>query len=108
MVCTDQFKTFAAKLQPTPKQVDRITSASNTITDKLAERFEISKRKIFLQGSFQRLLRPPGPQRQLSGSAESKTQRSWALTIAELRSERGSIAHFGSRIGPRPRRATCC
>lgn len=52
MVCTDQFKTFAAKLQLTPKQVDRITSASTTITDKLAEHFEISKSKIFLQGSF--------------------------------------------------------
>jgi hypothetical protein len=30
-------------------------------------------------------LRPPGPQRQLCGSAESKAQRSWSLTIPELR-----------------------
>lgn len=52
MVCTAQFKTFLSKLDLTPKQVERIESASRSITDKLAKHFEIPKSKIFLQGSF--------------------------------------------------------
>lgn len=52
MVCTTQFKAFLEKLQLTPKQVERIESASGTIARALARYFEIPDSKIFLQGSF--------------------------------------------------------
>jgi hypothetical protein len=46
-------------------------------------------------------LRPPGPQRQAFRCVGCHTQRSSRLRVHELLSERGPIAHFGPRIGPR-------